>query len=212
MEAVKFDMKEMKENFSHEIAENKTLKESVTAKKAKFEKGHKVNESILDQETKDYIKNLELELLERNNLIKARENEIQKLQSEMVTKDKSLAKFGKINNILQNDVIELINLFKKLFPELKEMDSNLDNSSVVKMLEELIEEQQNKLKLAKEVENFKTELDNERENVKLREREIARLKDYITSYKISNSNNENTLKTLRENFKKEKESIKKLDK
>ena len=109
-------------------------------------------------------------------MIKEREKEIQKLQSEkkitsdsighqtsdlihqvrnlkeiIVSKDKRLAKFEEINNTLQHDVKVLITLLAKLFPEYVEnIDKNLDNASFVKKLEKLIEElQRNSLKQEK---------------------------------------------------------------
>ena len=232
-ESVRSDMKEMQVKNAQKTTEIKALKELVTTQNVeKSEKNHKCEDTTLDQKTKDYIKSLELKLLDRNEVIKEREKEIQKLQSEkkitsdsighqtsdlihqvrnlkeiIVSKDKRLAKFEEINNTLQHDVKVLITLLAKLFPEYVEnIDKNLDNASFVDKLEKLIEElQRNSLKQKKELENIKTELNNERETVKLRDKEIANQKEYITSYKISNSNHEETLKNLRKNLIKEKE-------
>ena len=235
-DSVRFDMKEMQGKNAQKAKEIKDLKESVTARNAEnLEKSHKCAESALDQKTKDYIKSLELKLLNRDKLIKEQEQEIQKLQCEkkitsdsigqqtsdsiyqidnlkeiIVSKDKSLANFEKINKTLQHNVEELINLLAKLFPEFVEnIDKNMDNASFVKSLEKLIEElQSNSLKQKKELENAKTELSNEKETVKLRDKELAEQKEYFTSHKFSNK----ALKKLRENLIREQEFSMNLEK
>ena len=194
------------------MLEMKNVKESLKSKfEFNVEKCENEKDAVLDQKTNDYIKKLELKLLEKENLIKAQSDEIEllsekaniseqlsnysqmllyqklKLQEKLSIKDKSLEEFEKSNVNYLQDVEVLINLLRKSFPKIKEIDSDLDNAAVVKIIESFIEEQNSEsVKYKSDFEKFKKELSNKEKIVKDKESVIESLENYISEYEYKN--------------------------
>ena len=220
----------LESNFSKKIEsvmlEMENLKESLKCKfEFDVEKCQNDKDTVLDHKTNDYIKNLEAKLLDKENLIKSQNDEIEKLSekanmseqlsnySQMLLyqtlnlkdtlskKDKSLGEYENFNIIYQQNIEELIALLGKLFPKIREIDSNLDNAAVIKILENFIEE----LK-SDSLRNLK-ELNDKDKIVKEKDSEIESLKNYLMEYESNRIDNEKNLKDMRKRFNQEQQSV-----
>ena len=67
-------------------------------------------------------------------------HQISSLKETLANKDKSLKVNEKWNIEYQQEVEVLIGLLRRIFPKTQDMDPSLDNASVIKVLESLIEE------------------------------------------------------------------------
>ena len=131
-----------------------------------------------DKDDSDQIKKLESQIEKKNDLINIQKEEskrlniektqlcdkfscqrqdlahkISSLKATIATETKSKENKQDIN---QQDIEIFFSILGKTFPELRNLDSNLDNASVAKILENLLNERENELlKQKTEVENIK---------------------------------------------------------
>ena len=173
-----------------------SLEETIERLKLKVKENHQDLDTKLLERDK-LIRNLNKELgsLESENrkFTQTRTNEFedwshqkQCLEKTVVLKNKDLENVRRIKSIQEKQIEDLIELIAKLFPEMKDIDGDLNNSSVIKILENLIEKQN----------NIKKELSHEREILKNKEEEIVGLKNHIS--KFDSQNLEKSLKIKEE--------------
>ena len=215
------------------MLEMKNVKESIKSKfEFKVEKCQNDKDAVLDHKTNNYIQKLETKLLEKENFIKSQNDEIEKLremanmseqfcnynqeilyqklnlEEKLSIKDKSLGECEKSNIKYQQDIEVLINLLRKTFPKIKDIDSDLDNAAVIKIIENFIEEQNSEsIKYESAFEQFKKELSNKDKIVKDKENEIESLENYISQYESNRIENEKSLKDIRKIFNREQQSV-----
>ena len=203
-----------------------SLKETIERLKLEIRKKHQDLDTELSKRSKlieNLNKDLENSELENKKLTQLVSNEFESkshqkthLEELIESKDRDL-KFLRITKTqLEKEVQLLIDLLAKLFPEMRNV-GEIVNSEVVKILENLIEKQNN---IKKEMSHEKEILKNkEREivglknhisklnskdlekSLKIKEEQIISLKTNMTHYEEKNVNNERTLKEMERKFK-----------
>lgn len=174
-------------------------------------------------ESKCHIKELESNLLKKDLLIKTQKEQIDKLilenltsvqpnhhkhQSQVITDQNTPTMKENTSDseieINQQDFEVLIHLVTKAYPEMAEIDSNLNNSTVAEILEHLIEKKEKiNQKQSEELEIARKKLVKSEEIDKRKSLEIEELKRNLEVYESEDMNFKKMYNRLNRTFKRE---------